>query len=138
MKRISLLQAFGAAMLTLVLQASAWGHSAMAGSVPGNGQTVSSPSMLMMSFDGAVRLVRLTVMGSSGAVDVGFVPQATASSSFHVPVPMLAADTYRVEWTILGADGHSVSENFRFTVDPSAPAAIMPEEGHASGGAHVH
>jgi len=138
MKRTTMLQAFGTAILTLLLQAGAWGHSAMAGSVPGNGQTVSSPSMLMLSFDGSVRLVRLTVTGSSGLVDVGFVPQATASSSFHVAMPMLAADTYRVNWTILGEDGHSVSEDFRFTVDPNAPEAVMPEEGHSSGGAHVH
>jgi methionine-rich copper-binding protein CopC len=138
MKGISLLQAAGAALLTVLLQAGAWGHSSASGTVPGNGQTVSSPQMLMLSFDGAVRLVRLTVAGSMGAVDVGFVPQATASSSFHVPMPTLAAGSYRVDWTILGEDGHSVSENFTFNVDPNAPAAVMPEEGHSADGAHVH
>lgn len=138
MKRISLLQAAGAAFLTLLLQAGAWGHSSASGTVPGNGQTVSSPQMLMLSFDGSVRLVRLTVAGSMGAVDVGFVPQATASSSFHVPMPTLAAGSYRVDWTILGEDGHSVSENFTFNVDPNAPAAVMPEHGAGGGDAHAH
>lgn len=137
MKRITLLQAFGAALLSLLLQAGAWGHSSASGTVPGNGQTVASPEMLMLSFDGSVRLVRLTVSGSNGVVDVGFVPQATASATFHVPMPMLPAGSYRVDWTILGEDGHSVSENFMFNVDPNAPAAVMPEEGHG-GGAHVH
>jgi hypothetical protein len=52
-------------------------------------------------------------------------------------MPVLPAGTYRVDWTILGEDGHSVSENFMFNVDPNAPAAVMPEHGHG-GDAHVH
>jgi len=137
MRKISLLQAAFAFLLSLWLQSGAFAHSSASGTVPGNGQTVSSPEMLMLSFDGSVRLVRLTVSGSSGAVDVGFVPQATASASFHIPMPVLPAGTYRVDWTILGEDGHSVSENFMFNVDPHAPAAVMPEHGHG-GDAHVH
>jgi methionine-rich copper-binding protein CopC len=137
MRKISLLQAAFAFLLSLWLQSGAFAHSSASGTVPGNGQTVSSPEMLMLSFDGSVRLVRLTLSGSSGAVDVGFVPQATASASFHIPMPVLPAGTYRVDWTILGEDGHSVSENFMFNVDPNAPAAVMPEHGHG-GDAHVH
>ena len=136
MKRIHLLVA---ALLLLVMHGTASAHSAMASSVPGNGQTVSSPDQLMLSFDGAVRLVRLTVNSDSGVVDVGFVPEAAAASMFHVPMPSLAAGAYRVNWTILGADGHSVSETFRFTVDPAAPAAAMPDlHSHGAGGDHVH
>ncbi len=137
MRKISQLKAAIAVLLSLWLQSGAFAHSSASGTVPGNGQTVSSPEMLMLSFDGSVRLVRLTVSGSSGAVDVGFVPQATASASFHIPMPVLPAGTYRVDWTILGEDGHSVSENFMFNVDPNAPAAVMPEHGHG-GDAHVH
>jgi hypothetical protein len=53
-------------------------------------------------------------------------------------MPALVAGSYRVDWTILGEDGHSVSENFTFNVDPNAPAAVMPEHGADGGGAHVH
>lgn len=136
MKRIQLL---AAALLLLVMHGTASAHSAMAGSVPGNGQTVASPEQLMLTFDGEVRLVRLTVNSDSGVVDVGFVPQAAAAGMFHVPMPTLAAGTYLVNWTILGADGHSVSENFRFTVDPTAPAVAMPDQhSHGAGGDHQH
>ncbi len=137
MKRTSLLQAAFAVLLSVLLHSGAFAHSSASGTVPGNGQTVSSPEMLMLSFDGSVRLVRLTVAGSNGAVDVGFVPQATASATFPIPMPVLPAGAYRVDWTILGEDGHSVSENFMFNVDPNAPAAVMPEHGHG-GDAHVH
>ncbi|MDP1930933.1 MAG: copper resistance protein CopC [Gammaproteobacteria bacterium] len=136
MKRIQLLIA---ALLLLVMHSTASAHSAMAGSVPANGQTVSSPDQLMLTFDGAVRLVRLTVNSDNGVVDVGFVPHAGAATMFHVPMPPLAAGMYRVNWTILGADGHSVSETFRFTVDPAAPAAAMPDHhSHGAGGDHQH
>ena len=137
MKRFTLLQGLAAALLMLVMHSAAFAHSAMSSSVPGNGQTVSTPEMLMMHFNGNVRLVRLTVTSDSGVVDVGFVPVAEASMMFHVAMPPLIAGAYRVNWTVIGEDGHSVSEDFRFTVDPNAPAAVMTEHG-AGGGDHVH
>ena len=79
----------------------------------------------MLTFGEDVRLVKVELVGDSGAVDAGFTPKAEAAKMFHVPVPALAAGAYRVNWSILGADGHTVSESFRFTVDPSAPAAVM-------------
>lgn len=135
MKKFSLIQPVLVAVLALVFHSAAFAHSALQQSVPANGQSVSSPSVMMLSFDGAVRLVRLSVTGSNGAVDMGFVPQAAANSTFHLPMPHLMAGTYQVNWTILGADGHSVSEDFSFTVDPNAPAAVMD---HSHGDDHSH
>ena len=136
-KRFPLWQGLAAALLMLIMHSTAFAHSAMSSSVPANGQTVSSPEMLMLHFNGNVRLVRLTVTGDSGVVDVGFVPDAAASMMFHVAMPPMVAGAYRVNWTVIGEDGHSVSEDFRFTVDPNAPAAVMTEHG-AGGGDHVH
>lgn len=133
MKKVSVLQSLIAGFLMLVVHTSAFAHSALSVSSPENGQTVSAPSVLMLGFNGDVRLVRLTMATDDGPVEIGFTPQAEAMGMFHVPMPALAAGTYRVEWTILGADGHSVSENFRFTVDPSAPAAVMNHDAM-----HVH
>lgn len=42
MKRVSLLQAAFAVLLSLLLQSAAFAHSSASGTVPGNGQTVSS------------------------------------------------------------------------------------------------
>ncbi len=137
MKRLTLLQGLAAALLMLVMHSAAFAHSAMSSSVPENGQTVATPEMLMLHFNGNVRLVRLTVTGDNGVVETGFVPDAAANMMFHVAMPPLVAGAYRVNWTVIGEDGHSVSEDFRFTVDPNAPAAVMSEHGHG-GGDHVH
>ena len=137
MKRLTLLQGLAAALLMLVMHSAAFAHSAMSSSVPGNGQTISTPEMLMLHFTGNVRLVRLTVTGDNGVVETGFAPDAAANMMFHVAMPPLVAGAYRVNWTVIGEDGHSVSEDFRFTVDPNAPAAVMSEHNQGGGG-HVH
>lgn len=135
MRKVSLLQGLIAGFLMLTMHSSAFAHSALSVSSPENGQTVSAPSVMMLGFNGDVRLVKLTVTNDAGPVDIGFTPQAEAKAMFHVSMPALVAGAYRVEWTILGADGHSVSENFRFTIDPNAPAAVMNHDAMHS---HMH
>lgn len=136
MKKMSIFQSFAAMILALGLQASALAHTAMTGSVPPADSTVSSPSVMMLSFGAEVRLVRLSLNGSNGEVDIGFSPVATASTSFHVPMPFLQAGAYTVNWTAIGNDGHSVSNTFAFTVDPNAPAAVMDHGQMSHGDAH--
>lgn len=137
MKKLSMLQGLFAAVLLLVGQ-GAFAHNALTNSVPANGQTVSAPSMLMLVFNGDVRLVRTTVTGPDGALDIGFVPSAAANTMHHVPMPSLKQGAYRVEWTVLGEDGHSVTDTFGFNVDPSAPAAVMDHSNMNQGGGHSH
>jgi hypothetical protein len=95
---------------------------------------------MMLTFGGEVRLVRVEVKGSAGAVDIGFTPVAAAQARFHMPMPFMAAGQYVVTWTAIGEDGHSVSDEFAFTVDPDAPAAVMDHgEAHSHGGSdEVH
>lgn len=119
------LQVMAAAALAVLFQSGAYAHSALKGSSPDNGATVSAPSMLMLTFADDVRLVKVELVGPAGVLETGFAPMPEAGKMFHVPVSALAAGEHRVNWSILGADGHAVSESFRFTVDPTAPAAVM-------------
>lgn len=137
MKKMSIFRTVVAFVMALGLQ-SAFAHTALTGSVPSKDSTVSSPSVMMLSYGGEVRLVRLTLTGSNGEVDIGFTPVATASASFHVPMPFLQAGAYVVNWTAIGDDGHSVSNQFGFTVDPNAPAAVMDHSNMSHDDSHSH
>jgi len=141
MKKLSVWQMLASLVLVLGLQTAAFAHTHLSSSSPSNGEKVSSPSVLMVTFGDAVRLVRLTVSGANGEIDIGFTPVADANANFHVPMPFMAAGGYVVNWTAIGADGHSVSDKFDFTVDPSAPAAAMNHdkmESHEHEDSHSH
>ena len=142
MKKVSIWQMFAGLLLALGIQSAAFAHTHLSMSSPQADETVSSPSVLMLTFGDAVRLVRLSVAGANGDIDIGFTPVADAQARFHVPMPFMAAGAYVVNWTAIGADGHSVSDKFGFTVDPSAPAAVMNHgemmEDHDHDAAHSH
>jgi methionine-rich copper-binding protein CopC len=42
---------------------------------------------------------------------------------FSVATPSLTAGSYTVNWAVIGADGHTVTNSFSFSVDPAAVAA---------------
>jgi methionine-rich copper-binding protein CopC len=139
MKKLAIWKILAGVVLALGLQTAAFAHTHLSSSSPANDETVSSPSVMMLTFGDAVRLVRLSVAGSAGDLDIGFTPVADAATNFHVPMPFMAAGAYTINWTAIGADGHSVSDSFSFTVDPNAPAAVMnhgAEHGHEE--AHSH
>jgi len=130
--RSTLLLTLLAALLSM--QNSAFAHSALAGSLPGDGQTVAAPPALLLHFDGPVSLLKLTVVGTAGEVATGFKAMAEAAPQFEIALPALADGFYTVDWSILGADGHTVSKNFSFVVDATAAAASM--SGAAGHGHH--
>lgn len=130
---------------SLVLIATVFGflstvqaHTGLKESHPADGAIVrAAPEQIHLQFTAAVNLVRFTVTDQAGsAIELGFQPQATASNDFLLPVAHLAAGTYTVAWAAIGADGHTVTGEFGFSVDPSAEA----EHGghHAEGGSHSH
>jgi methionine-rich copper-binding protein CopC len=143
MKKIAIWQMLATVVLALGIQSAAFAHTHMSMSSPQNDETVSSPSVMMLTFGDAVRLVRVSVTGANGELDIGFTPVADAQASFHMPMPFMAAGAYVVNWTAIGADGHSASDKFGFTVDPNAPAAVMNHgdmemEDHGHDAAHSH
>jgi len=139
MNKLKVFQLLTAVVLVLGVQMSALAHTHMQMSSPKNGETVSSPTVMMLTFGGEVRLVRVEVVGSAGPVDIGFTPVAAVETRFHMPMPFLEAGEYVVTWTAIGEDGHSVSDEFAFTIDPNAPAAVMDHgDTHSHGGSEPH
>lgn len=110
-----------ALLLAVLLMAApaAWAHSLLQESQPARGAVVDEPRQLQLQFNEPVRVLRLELSGPDGAVDLGFRPAAQAEKVLTRDLPELAPGEYRVEWTLIGGDGHTVSEDLRFTVQSS-------------------
>lgn len=103
--------------LWCMLVAGAHAHGVLTESVPEDGATVSAPETLELNFNEPVRLLRLALSDGEGeAVDFGFSPVADAREAFDYELPSLPSGEYRVNWVVIGSDGHRVEETFGFAV----------------------
>ncbi len=111
----------------LIVHNTAFAHSALTSSLPGDGQRVATPPGLILNFNGPVSLLKLSIVGKDGKVAIDFTPSSDSSERHEVALPALSDGNYTVDWTILGADGHTVNKTFIFTVDATAEMAGMTE-----------
>jgi copper resistance protein C len=119
------------AAVFMVPTASVFAHSALTASSPGHETVVASPDTLMLRFNEQVRLLRVTLVhGPSHNIDFGFVATTTAQQEFSYELPMLMLGEHSVNWTVIGADGHTVSNSFKFTVsNDGAEAEVQTHQG---------
>jgi hypothetical protein len=107
-------------MVTSLLMAmSVSAHVGLESSMPSENEVLSnSPEHLSLTFTGQVRLVKLELVNveSELAVDLDFKPTADAKDSFKITLTELKAGEYAVFWTVLGNDGHKMSDTFNFTL----------------------
>lgn len=97
-------------------------HTKLESATPADGASLGEvPKALELGFSEDVQLLKLEVATEAGvAQEIDFKPNATATKTFSIPLPALAADAYVVRWTVLGADGHRVEGSLGFLVDPVA------------------
>lgn len=50
-----------------------------------------------------------------------FVPPAEPASGFSIPLPVLAAGTYRFRWKVEGTDTHVLEGELSFSVEAGNP-----------------
>lgn len=100
----------------IALSAPAFAHTDMMESQPMDGAMMMEPvKNVDMTFGMDVRLVKLRVIDSSNKpVSIGFSPITEPAKNFSVPMPMLKPDTYKVDWTAMGEDGHKMTGSFQF------------------------
>ena len=125
-----------------LLSAAAWlfaaasplhAHSVLISSTPGNAQTVPAADVLELTYNEPVRMLRLALVGSDNReVDFGFAPNASAEPTLSYALPTLEPGDYAVNYTLIGADGHTVSGSYTFSVDPTLSEATAGEshDGH--------
>jgi methionine-rich copper-binding protein CopC len=123
------------ALLGFMVNAQA--HTGLKESNPAAGALLRvAPEQIQLVFTATVSLVRFTLSDHEGRrIDVAFKPDPESKTEFLLPIPALLAGHYQVEWAVIGADGHTVTDKFAFVVDPSAEAE---HSGQHSGGGHSH
>ncbi len=123
MKKLSLSKAL-ATLLLVFASVAVQAHTALKESTPANGATVAAiPASIELEFTASVRLVKLELTMSGHAMPTGFRPSSEAMTSFSIPTPGMHPGNFTVNWAVIGADGHTVTDSFSFKVDPSATAA---------------
>jgi len=123
-------------ILLLGFSTTLYAHTGLQASNPADEAVVnSSPEQIHLTFTAAVALVRFGITDAEERqVKLEFTPGSAQATEYHQPVPALPAGAYKVSWAVIGADGHTVTGDFAFTVDPSATAhagSHHADEGHA-------
>lgn len=113
----SLLLAGALALFGLVSQ-PLWAHAHLVGQVPGEGEVVTeSPERLEIRFDAPIRITRFEVSGPQGEVELSERPVGELGEQHEaVPADLLAPGEYRVVWRGIAEDGHTMSGDYRFSV----------------------
>jgi len=107
-----------ASLLALPLQVLA--HTGLKTSAPADGAVLqAAPASIDLEFTAAVRLIKLEVSSGGNALETAFKPAAELTAKYSIPTPGLAAGAYTVDWAVIGADGHTVTNSFSFSVAPS-------------------
>jgi methionine-rich copper-binding protein CopC len=104
------------AWLLLSCSGGVLAHAHLEHSSPAEGSHLSSaPAALVLSFSEAAQLTALSLEKPDGS-SVRLTPPAQAQARISVALPRLAAGAYVVHWRALGADGHLVPGELRFTI----------------------
>ncbi|GGG83833.1 copper resistance CopC family protein [Paenibacillus radicis (ex Gao et al. 2016)] len=113
------------AALLILFPSAAMAHSKMDSAVPGDGETVNvSPSEITMTFNTKIEKLSKFKLLNEAAEEVKTGKSVVDGNTMSGDLPeKLANGSYTVKWTIMGADGHTISGDYSFTVDAPEEAA---------------
>tara|TARA_E500000081_G_scaffold71240_2_gene72993 strand:- start:703 stop:1047 length:345 start_codon:yes stop_codon:yes gene_type:complete len=93
-------------------------HPKLLKTTPAAGSTVGSAAGVSLSFNQDVRLLKLSVTSENGIeLDSNFKITPESKKDYNVFVDNMVKGKFTVTAAIVGADGHSVSRSFSFTVE---------------------
>ncbi len=108
-----------AVLAAFVIPLAAFAHTPLKASLPAADSTVAQAGAIAVEFNGPVRLVRLQVMHGEVEVPTEFAVNPEPMASYQVAAPNIPTGKITVEWAAIGADGHTLTDTFSFTVDPN-------------------
>lgn len=95
-------------------------HTALKESTPSDGLTITAaPDHIELVFNGPVRLIKLALKAPDHEMPTNFQVQADPIAAYRVETPNMHPGHFTVEWAAIGADGHTLTNTFSFTVDPN-------------------
>jgi copper resistance protein C len=117
-----------AASLIVLTSTSALAHASITNSSIANGATVAaSPANYGVTFSAPVRLANVMLTNAAGqSVPMSYRGPAAPSAQFSIPLPRLAAGSYVMSFRAMGADGHVMVPQTRFTIGTASAAAKAP------------
>lgn len=110
---------FLAVLAAFVIPLAANAHTPLKASLPAADSTVAQATAIEVDFNGPVRLVRLQVMHGEVEVSTEFAVHPEPLASYRVVASNIPTGKITVEWAAIGADGHTLTDTFSFTVDPN-------------------
>lgn len=135
----SLLLTIGVFAALAALSGPAMAHGTLTASMPGDKAVVAAPEKLELTFNEAVRVLRLTLVhGANHQIEFGFAPSTEATNTLSYELPMLMMGEHTVSWTVIGSDGHTVNGSFGFTVSAEGAPAHQMQHGTAPHADHHH
>ena len=111
---------FLALLAALIVPLAAHAHTPLKSSSPAADSTVAQASAIEIEFNGPVRLVRLRVKHGEVEVPTEFAVNPEPLAAYQFAASNIPAGKITVEWAAIGADGHTLTDTFSFTVDPNA------------------
>ncbi len=116
------IRAILATSLALLFTVSVLAHTALKEAVPADGTAVKvAPAHIDLLFNGPVQLIKLELMGVGHEMPTSFEANDEAMANFRLETPGMHPGAFTVNWAVIGADGHTVTNSYSFTVDPNAP-----------------
>jgi len=117
-------------LLLLLMPSAVFAHSKLDSAVPAPDASIAaSPELISLTFNTKIEnLSKFTLTNSADeeiTIEPVTVDNDTMSSNPSTPLPN---DTYAVNWTIIGADGHMVQGKYSFTVAAPTETAAPTEE----------
>lgn len=116
-------------LLAMTISTSAFAHSHLGGSNPGDGDVITEPlNEIVLEFDGQIEqgsfIEVTTTEGQAVKIQELIVGEDTLTGTLAEPLPN---DEYQVNWSIISGDGHPLEGEFSFTVDAEVPEVVEEE-----------
>ena len=111
---------FPLVLAALVVPLAAYAHTPLKTSSPAADSTVAQTAAIEVEFNSPVRLVRLLVLRGEMEIPTEFAVNPEPVAAYRIEAPNIPAGKITVEWAAIGADGHTLTDSFSFTVDPGA------------------
>ncbi len=104
-------------LASVMLSGWAYSHAKMTSTIPADGDFVSAPENLVLTFDNPVQLTGVELKTVDGENrDLGtFSAELAKTFSINVPQPIPTGEYY-VVWRSIAADSHFSTGEFLFTV----------------------
>ena len=112
------------AVCTMILAGQAFGHARLRSTLPAaNAELRVAPKALTLTFNEEARLAVLTLSVDGKEIPVKVDHSAPAAAQVMVPLPILGAGKYLVQWSALSPkDGHVTKGAFSFAIlGPGGP-----------------